>query len=229
MDPSPRLWSRDVTITEGALDPVWRALTTAEEQTWLVISFIETYLKRSIIDVAILTMFIGLFTILAAGAAYVLISKGSKRKSTVFMLVAIVAMWAATVAYWIATLLAETETYTILRTFSMQTYARLNDLDDCMRTLSGSSLASARCQPEQSVSVPERATTAYEIQDCTGTVGPNGQCYHGGFDGLVACLGALAGKQGHPLYLHTNALVHHGNRHDGYEGCVHASEPLHSV
>ncbi len=79
----------------------------------------------------------GLFTVLTAVAAYVLLcvlltppngrevplltcysSKGIKRTATAIMLMAIILMWMSTAADWIGTLMWAMEAYTVTSTFT---------------------------------------------------------------------------------------------------------------
>ncbi|KAI0690138.1 hypothetical protein C8T65DRAFT_102083 [Cerioporus squamosus] len=173
MDLASGSWPRGLptylNVSEAAVANLSQTLEATKQQVQLGFDYSGIYLKQSLIDVAILTMFFGLFTVLTAVAAYVLFLKGFKQKTTALMLMAIVAMWVSTVAYWIATLVAAAETYSFMRSMMSQILTRMATLQDCVGSPSGAQDPFSACINEPLRDLSDYSTLAYATQQCTGT------------------------------------------------------------
>ncbi|TFK83151.1 hypothetical protein K466DRAFT_666045 [Polyporus arcularius HHB13444] len=172
MATSAGLWPRGVptylNVSEAAVANLSQTLLVTQQQVLQGFDYSGIYLKASLIDVTILTMFFGLFTVLTAVAAYILSLKGLTQKSMAVMLAAIIAMWISTAAYWLATLLAAVETYSFMRSIMSQILARIDTLQDCVGSPSGSRLPFSACVAEQLTNLSDYSK-AYATQQCTGT------------------------------------------------------------
>ncbi|RDX54309.1 hypothetical protein OH76DRAFT_1082402 [Lentinus brumalis] len=160
----------DANISQAALDNLTLALSAMQREAAVAYAFEDSYLKESIITVALSTMFFGLFTVLAGVAAYVLSSKGIKRTTTAIMLTAILLMWMSTVAYWIGTIVAAAEAYTRVHNLMLRSLGQANMMQDCLYPPTANShVAPKGCQrvPETE---PLYNIEEYEIHDCIGTV-----------------------------------------------------------
>ncbi|TFK94127.1 hypothetical protein K466DRAFT_657971 [Polyporus arcularius HHB13444] len=139
------------------------ALTQTEVQDAL--QFEASDLNETIIDAGLQTMFLGLFTVLAAVAA----SKGIKRRATAMMLAPIVAMWTTTLSYWIATLVVAAKQYIALQDLTSTTLGQIIGMRTCLGSLASSDSPASECQLA-SIQVMPDSSKAYGIQACTGTL-----------------------------------------------------------
>ncbi|RPD71239.1 hypothetical protein L226DRAFT_204913 [Lentinus tigrinus ALCF2SS1-7] len=173
MDPHLNVWSRRaptyLNVSEAAVANLSQTVNATLQQVVIGITYEGSYLKESLVDIVILTMFFGLFTVLTVVAAYVLFLKGIAQKATSLMLVAIIAMWVSTVAYWVATLLAAVETQTILRDMMTQMLVKVSHVQSCVGDASSGQLPLSACQAEGSLAEVSDYSKAYATQQCTGT------------------------------------------------------------
>ncbi|KAI0690136.1 hypothetical protein C8T65DRAFT_730903 [Cerioporus squamosus] len=165
------VWPRDVAtslnISNAALGNLSQTIDATYEEVQLALWNEGYNLKQSFITVALLTMFFGLFTVLAAVAAYVLLSKRIEPRRAASMLMAIVVMWVSTLAYWVADIVATVEAYTVLRDLTLHISDLTTNMRDCLGSLpvSDSTFSCTRGGP-----LTERpGPTAYGLQACTGT------------------------------------------------------------
>ncbi|RDX42094.1 hypothetical protein OH76DRAFT_1488944 [Lentinus brumalis] len=169
MDSSPMFWPTTyLNISQAALANLSQVL---DDTQWTVAAasvYEWSYLQTSMITVALLTMFLGLFTVLTVVAAYVLFSKGIKRKATAIMLVAIIIMWLSTLALWIVTLVAAVKAYSVLQVLTAQTSGHIANVQACLKSMTGSD--SAYSCSSQDPLTELAGTEAYYAEDCTGTV-----------------------------------------------------------
>ncbi|RPD52784.1 hypothetical protein L226DRAFT_204858 [Lentinus tigrinus ALCF2SS1-7] len=141
---------------------------TALQQVEQIFEYEWSYLKESAINLALLTAFFGLSTVLALVAAYVLISKKITRRATALMLFAIVVMWASTTAYWIAYILVMARVYNKLRELTSQSLGGVVVMQTCLVSSLGAGSAIGNC----SLEIPDALAffhEAYWLRDCTET------------------------------------------------------------
>ncbi|KAI0687967.1 hypothetical protein C8T65DRAFT_746850 [Cerioporus squamosus] len=176
MATSPALASRDATayaysnISQAALANLSEVLAVHLGQVTSTSDFQESYLKQSIINVALSTMFSGTFTVLAAVAAYVLCSNGIKRRTIACMLIATIFMWISTVVCWIATLLEATEAYNVLRNLASRNMAQADAMLRCLLDLqNGFDAAPNDCQQEPVEELLYSSFKLYNVHDCINT------------------------------------------------------------
>ncbi|TFK81539.1 hypothetical protein K466DRAFT_656110 [Polyporus arcularius HHB13444] len=142
--------SRDVAtylnVSGAAFANLSQTADATSDEVQLALWYEGYNLKDSMINVALLTMFFGLLTVLSAVAAYVLLSKQIERRRSALMLLAIVAMWTTTLAYWVANIVAVVEAYTVLRDLTTHLSNRMLGMQDCLAALAAAaSAASGSC------------------------------------------------------------------------------------
>ncbi|KAI0707437.1 hypothetical protein C8T65DRAFT_740370 [Cerioporus squamosus] len=156
-------------ISQPRLLNLSEVLSAIQAEISLENYFEESYLKESMINGALSTMFFGLFTVLTAVAVYVLCSKGIKREAVATMFIAIIVMWMSTVADWIGTLVAAAAAYTVLQTLTGQSLGWTSIVRECLYP--GSNFGGTEGCQEQLVSVDVllKNFKPYYIHDCLGT------------------------------------------------------------
>ncbi|RDX41691.1 hypothetical protein OH76DRAFT_1489269 [Lentinus brumalis] len=172
MDPCPMFSPRDATtylnIPPAALANLSQGLEDTASTVEVALAYDAYDLQVGLISVALLTMFLGLFTLLAVIAAYVLFSKGINRKATGIMLVAIIVMWLSTVAHWSVTLVAVAKAFAVVGDLTKQALDQLGEMQDCLYSMTRSEGA-YRCSPQDLMS-HLGDNEEYNIEVCTGTV-----------------------------------------------------------
>ncbi|RPD55644.1 hypothetical protein L226DRAFT_573037 [Lentinus tigrinus ALCF2SS1-7] len=174
MDLPSDLSVRDVTtcsITPAALANLSQAVDVALRQFEQTFAYELSHLRDNTINLALLTVFFGLSTMLAAVAAYVLFSKGIKRRATALMLTAIVTMWASTAAYLIVTLTVAARVFSKLPGLTSQILGGISDMQACMVSSwcsDTSALGDSDC-PLTISDMPGVFHEAYWTQDFTNT------------------------------------------------------------
>ncbi|RDX47374.1 hypothetical protein OH76DRAFT_1405987 [Lentinus brumalis] len=147
MDLSSMLVSRDVTpylnISSAQLFNVTRKLVVINTELAEAAQYQQFDLKQSIISVALSTLFFGLYTVLAVVAAYVLFSKGIRRKTTAILLGAIVLMWTSALTDWTVTLVAAARVYSHVLDVTRRNLDGFNDVMGCLISLSADELDTA--------------------------------------------------------------------------------------
>ncbi|RPD54194.1 hypothetical protein L226DRAFT_572094 [Lentinus tigrinus ALCF2SS1-7] len=173
MELSSVLASRDVApspnVSYAQLANLTQVVSVIENDLTQAVTLEQSFLKPSIFNVALSTLFFGLFTVLAAVATYVLFSKGIKRRTPAIMLAAIVLMWMSTLAYWTGTLVAAAEVYTNLLDLTWQNVGHAGNMLGCLSSLSAveSDAASRACYQELESGRSDYA--AYNVHNCIGT------------------------------------------------------------
>ncbi|RDX42089.1 hypothetical protein OH76DRAFT_1488941 [Lentinus brumalis] len=131
--------SRDVAtylnVSGIALANLSQTADTTSDEVQLALWYEVYNMKDSMINVALLTMFFGLLTVLAGVAAYVLLSKQIERRRSALMLLAIVTMWITILAYWVANIVAVVEAYTVLRDLTTHLSNWMLEIQDCLSFL----------------------------------------------------------------------------------------------
>ncbi|RDX42086.1 hypothetical protein OH76DRAFT_144034 [Lentinus brumalis] len=167
------LASRNATpanISEAALKNLSEILVVHQAQVALALVLQESYVKQSLVNVTLSSLSSGSFTVLAAVAAYVLCSRGIKRKAVASMLIAVIVMWMSALAYWIAILLAAAETYSALHDLASQNVDQAGTVLRCALDLRvDAAAARTDCQQEQVTTLLYSSLKTYNIHDCIGT------------------------------------------------------------
>ncbi|RPD53457.1 hypothetical protein L226DRAFT_151187 [Lentinus tigrinus ALCF2SS1-7] len=157
-------------VTEATRANLSQMIFTARTEVLLGMSYDGSIVKESIVDVVVLTMFFGLFTVLSAVAAYVLFLKGIAQKATAFMLTAILAMWASTAAYWIATLLVVVQAQSTMHDIMAQILVSVDHAQSCTSYSPATGRPFSACETGPPVADVPDYLEAQGIQQCTGTV-----------------------------------------------------------